>query len=40
MPLFSDTVCEVTRVEVDEFIECTVAADPSYSGSDHQGLAS
>ncbi|KAL4228989.1 Fibrocystin-L [Mactra antiquata] len=28
-----DTVCEVTDVVIDEYVECTVAPDPQYTGS-------
>ena len=37
---FSDSVCEVTRVVADELIECTVAAEPSNSASNFQGMIS
>ena len=35
--LFSDTECTITNVVVDEYIECTVAADPQYMASDYDG---
>ena len=35
--LFTDTECTITNVVVDEYIECTVAADPEYMTSDFEG---
>ena len=34
---FSGTVCEVTRVVVNEFLECTVAANQGSSSSKNPG---
>lgn len=33
----ADTECKITRVVVDEYIECIVAEDPGYKASDFQG---
>lgn len=33
----SDTECVVTDVVIDEYVECTVAADPQSSASQHHG---
>lgn len=35
--LFADTVCDITKVVVDSYIECTVAADPQYAGVRFEG---
>ena len=34
---FTDTECKVTNVVIDEYIECTVAADPEYMTSNFEG---